>query len=322
MYDQATPERERPKSHPPIIIAFAIVTAVFSRPSDPTFQTPCLMSFASITRQTYPHWILVLIGDGLLPQEVGRVFKAAEAAGIPRDKLIFRNMDESLREKHIYSSNDSQAIWFHSGTNALNLGLLSAYNISPSMVTHIARIDDDDYWMEDHLQNLADAYTEFPNASFAHSQAIYGPRGPFPAVNSTTDRIFERTPQPCGLIHATASWSVSLRTFFRQAEEQKASPRAPGKLACCHHNPCTQGVVLPADADMWEQVRKNVVEGSISSAVFVNAVDVHYSDSAEKRCISSTISSGRLSPPECAKTLHYVHDLSNSNNNRTSCLSL
>lgn len=285
------------------VVSFAIVEAVFSRPSDPGVKIACLMSFTSIVRQTYPHWILVLVGDGLTPVDVGRVFNATERAGIPKEKIIFQNMDEALREKHIYKN--AKDIWPHAGTNAVNLGLRIAYNLSTA--THIARIDDDDYWYENHLQNLADAYTNFPNASFAYSQAIGYLQGeaPFPA-SSSKQRFVNQPPAPCALIHATTSWAVSLRTFYRQAEEQMKSQRA--SASCCWMKPCPN--VLPDDADMWDQVREKVLDGNISS-VFVNTPDVHYSGGREKICLPAALS-GTLLSPECAKHLDHVFNILNS----------
>lgn len=278
-------------------IHFAVVTSVFQRPQDAGFTIPCLTAFSSVARQTYTEWTLIVVGDGLTQQEIGLALHAAEVAGIPRSKLVFQNMDEKMREKHIYS--DPHDLWSHAGTNALNMALRIAYN--QSHVTHIARIDDDDYWLPAHLDHLVEAYKAYASASFAYTQALgFAPSpAPFPASNQT-DRLQLLPPVPCNLIHATTSWSKSLVVFYRQAQEQQNSTR--GSMCC--DGPCVAGVVLPADADLWERIHSMVETGAIAS-VFVQIADVHYTDTAKKACLAAIISGQNL--PECDTLLDHVH---------------
>ena len=58
----------------------------------------------------------------------------------------------------------------------MNMALEIAYDQLP--VTHIARLGEDDAWLPSHLQNLADIYSQHPDAGFAYTQAL-GYSNPF-----------------------------------------------------------------------------------------------------------------------------------------------
>jgi hypothetical protein len=76
--------------------------SAFERESDPYFRLPCANSFYGIARQTYKDWYLLLNGDGISSQGVGRVFQALKAAGVPEERVLFRNMEPSRRERFVY----------------------------------------------------------------------------------------------------------------------------------------------------------------------------------------------------------------------------
>ena len=75
---------------------FAVITTAYHRDSDPGFRLPCLMSLSSLARQTYPAWVLVMVGDGLSSRQAARL-RSAVAATVPAGKVaLLGNMDAAL----------------------------------------------------------------------------------------------------------------------------------------------------------------------------------------------------------------------------------
>ena len=148
-------------------VRFGIATSIYSSGSDERFALPCLMALTSIAKQTYPDWTLVLVGDGLNESDIPLVHAAIKKSSIPASKYVFRNMDVSKREENVYGKDFTELNMFV-GINVMNEALAVAYSLTG--VSHIARLDIDDAWSDSHLQNLADAYALFPNATFAYTQ--------------------------------------------------------------------------------------------------------------------------------------------------------
>ena len=271
-------------------ITFGIILSAFERESDPYFRLPCANSFHGIARQTYKDWYLLLNGDGISSQGVGRVFQALKAAGVPEERVLFRNMEPSRRERFVYKENLNNEHWLFSGVNSLNMALELAYDQLP--VTHIARLDEDDVWLPSHLQNLADVYSEHPDVGFVYTQAL-GYSNPF--NNDNTDHGFPHpeamlhtflSPAPCELIHSTASWTTDLRIFYRQLEEQQQQLHDRSMETCCRR-PCN--TALPADADLWERIHGSVQRKDFAS-VFVSRADVVYMTSSSRELFLEMLS--------------------------------
>ena len=75
---------------------FAVIMTFYHRDSDPGFRLPCLMSLSSLARQTYPAWVLVMVGDGLSSRQAARL-RSAVAATVPAGKVaLLGNMDAAL----------------------------------------------------------------------------------------------------------------------------------------------------------------------------------------------------------------------------------
>jgi len=263
-------------------ITFGVILSAFERESDPYFRLPCANSFYGIARQTYKDWYLLLNGDGISSHGVGRMFQALKAAGVPEERVLFRNMEPSRRERFVYKENLNNERWLFSGVNSLNMALELAYDQLP--VTHIARLDEDDVWLPSHLQNLAVVYSEHPDVGFVYTQAL-GYSNPF--NNENTDHGFPhpeamlhtfRPPAPCELIHSTASWTTDLRIFYRQLEEQQQQLHGRSMEMCCRR-PCN--TALPADADLWERIH-GLVQRKYLASVFVSRADVVYMTSSSR----------------------------------------
>ena len=210
------------------------------------------------------------------------MFQALKAAGVPEEKVVFRNMEHSRRERFLYKENLNKEHWLFSGVNSINMALEIAYDQLP--VTHTARLDEDDVWLPSHLQNLADAYSQHPDVGFVYTQAL-GYSNPF--NNDNTDHGFPHPeaalhtfgpPMPCELIHSATSWTTDLRIFYRQLEGQLRHMHERSLETCCKR-PCK--TVLAADADMWERIHGLVQRGDLVS-LFVSHADVLFLESSTR----------------------------------------
>eukprot|EP01041_Mallomonas_annulata_P008224 gene8224-16908_t len=257
--------------------------------NDPYYFISRQTSIPSIMNQTFQNWTLVAIGDGLTRNSTRLLFTAFTLLGIPPQKVVFLRNNESNREVNIYANDKLPlygcTVWCFAGTNALNMGLDLCHNSHRHKhITHIARLDDDDVWFPDHLENHVKMYKEFPKAGFVYTQSyLYGLEYPdryMPSDNSSTSPVLA-PPRPCGMIHSTATWSKkALNIRFRQAEEQYYSFEdwsRPFKPA----DSC--GVlVLPVDADLWYRVHERVANNEFES-IFLPALDVSYTQPEAKK---------------------------------------
>lgn len=287
---------------------FAVTMSAYHRDSDPGFRLPCLMSLSSLARQTYPAWVLVMVGDGLSSRQVARLRSAVAASAVPAGNVaLLGNMDAALREHHVYARRGglqdprAKLSWF-AGINAVNMALRAAYSLPG--VSHFARLDDDDVWEAGHLANLAAAYIKHPDAGFAYTQALgWGDdpirvRTPFPG-GAPNGSITLRPPKPCGLIHSAASAAVGLRIFGRQEWEQAATTRSMPR--CCNLPECGPGnvTVMEADADAWERVW-GMVDAGETTSLFVAEPSVYYTGAEMKKCVGAVVAAGTGAAPECA----------------------
>ena len=80
-------------------IHFAVLVCLFPRPQDPFFHLPEMTSLLSIARQDYPHWRILLLGDGLGAADVARVHDMLRRSEVPPDKVDFRIVPISHGER-------------------------------------------------------------------------------------------------------------------------------------------------------------------------------------------------------------------------------
>ena len=242
-----------PRPHHGEAIHFAVVMTFFKRDFDPHFVIPLETSLSSLARQTHPHWTLVAVGDGLAPADAARVLRAVALAGIPSPRVRFANTDARFREERIYRNRDSKfdwdfpqpagasppppppppprlGVWKCAGTNALNAALDMAE--AAAEATHVARLDEDDVWLPEHLANLAAGYRwARPRigrpADFVYTQGrdIGGQRF-FPSFNRSTCA----PARVCGLRSppiARPRDSASPRARARRSSRTPAPPPPP-----------------------------------------------------------------------------------------------
>jgi glycosyltransferase involved in cell wall biosynthesis len=114
----------------------------------PTFRRTAMLHRAirSVLRQTYPHWVLMIVGD-----------KCGQLEHFMRDNYSGENSDPRLRYWDLYQNGGP------GGHLPRNYG---AWMCSTEWV---ALLDDDNEWLPNHLQSLVDTATDNPRAAFVFS---------------------------------------------------------------------------------------------------------------------------------------------------------
>lgn len=200
---------------------FGIRIATYRRPTG-TYHLlhRCLRSIIS---QTYDNWKVFLVGDCYEP----RTEFDELAAMIPPDKLYRDNLQTSPeRSKHT-----GMDLWRVAGFTASQTGLKK---IQEEGLVH-APIDDDDWWLPDHLETLAWGYRTFPESVFVYTKSTYRDSVlPREDIDPGYDNL---PPRAYCLIHSAASWDTTrLPLLYRNVIEDGC-----GQVA--------------GDAEMWDRVR-------------------------------------------------------------------
>ena len=183
------------------------------------------------------------------------------------------------------------------GVGANNVGLDIAYNLSRA--THIAKLDDDDFYYPHHLMNLKNAYLTSHKVGFVFSRARgfqdgtveykYG----FPTYNF--QNILQQAPEPCNLIHSAASWSkrhVNIR--YRIEIDQYNTTRTLS--SGCGFN-FTRFTILADDADLFERIG-GMVKNNEFISLFVPTAGVLYTTHLSKARL--------LNPSSLRKTISFT----------------
>ena len=216
------------------------------------------------------------------------------------------------------------SIWCFAGSHALNEGLNIAYSLP--YITHIARLDDDDYWKPNHLEVLAEAFQIDKIVGFAYSQAqLYNmdhkqpnleifPQVPIyeyhnydlPPDQSLLFKFMYLAPFPATLIHSSIAWDVQITQLrqlrYRLPEEQVKSNRTSRNICYYFLQPklifqkCINGLVMPVDADLYEQVNGLIVEGQYFESVFIHLETVYYFTAEERSRLLNEWYTSQCSP--------------------------
>ena len=87
------------------VVHFAIVIAVSERTNDPNFYL-LERSLESVMQQTYTNYTIVVVGDSLTASSEDIVLKYLTRVSNIAQNWVYRNLDYSNGEKHLYASRD------------------------------------------------------------------------------------------------------------------------------------------------------------------------------------------------------------------------
>lgn len=206
----------------------------------------------SIKNQTHQDYMVFLIGD---KYEDSDEFFELSTSIIPNEKIIYQNLERAF-EREKYMGIDTTALWSAGGITASNIGLAIAKNY----VDYCCHLDDDDYFLENHLSSINEVIETKKDAVFIHTLSTYRDIHAFPVIGEDDD-IIEREPIPAQLIRSSSCLNI-----------KKIDLRYRDVFA-------EVGVVWPSDADMWERLAAHCKEKDLKTYCYRRLTCVHDSES-------------------------------------------
>lgn len=201
-----------------------------------------------IMLQTHSDWKLFLIGDDYdYPDELEFIKSL-----VPPNMITFKNLEVS-DERSRYSGND---LWLCSGTNALNQGikLLEEENIE-----YYAHFDYEDKWENNHLELHNNIYMKYPEVSFVYSKAHYVRINNLFPPNMADDVINNLPPKGRHVIHSSVTFNIN-------------------KIKYRYLNMIDNGVSIASDANLWDRINKDIIDGKLYSYHIPKATTYHLNE--------------------------------------------
>jgi len=225
------------------MVKFGIVIATYKRKDGSTikFLNRCL---ESIKNQTYNNFKIFLIGDRYEDNSEFESF----GLNMSNDSQIYKENLPFANERDRYTN--KMALWSYGGFYASNYGIDLAINEG---IDYICRLDHDDYWGPNHLNNFNDCIVK-NNAQFVCSLSTHINNRVLPKIQKTKEKYVTYLPQPSGCIKSSTCIN------------QKTIPLRTKNLFD------ETGVVGgPGDANLWDRVSKYILNKNYKSFV-VNEV--------------------------------------------------
>lgn len=187
--------------------------------------------FESVMNQTYQNFKIFFIGD---KYEDNEEFEEL-CSLVPKEKIIAVNLPIAAERDNPKLT--GKALWCSAGANASRFGMNL---MRENNIFHHCRLDDDDYWLPNHLEIINMGYMMFPESVYVYSNALYtNPSGhtrTFPPDNISPLLGYDNLPpRPERLIQSAASWRLD-------------------KIPLMPRDCLEQGRVYPGDADLWSRM--------------------------------------------------------------------
>lgn len=212
----------------------AILLNTYRRP-DGAMSTILPRTLDSIFAQTHQDFHVFVIGDRYDPhQELVDI-----VSKYPKEKIYMENLPVAAERDAGYTG---EALWCSGGVAAGNHGLDV---IRDHGYDYVAKLDHDDYWSSNHLEEINIAIEKF-KADFVctRSKHVTGEVLPPLYDNEYYHNYF---PMPCRLIHSTTCMNFT-KIPLRYLDLVKI-----------------YGIAFPSDANLWERtnihMRRNGLRG-------------------------------------------------------------
>jgi glycosyltransferase involved in cell wall biosynthesis len=218
---------------------FAIAISTYRRGdgSTPEYITKAL---ESVKAQTHQDFKVFLIGDDYDNHdefdEFGSMFSS--------DQIYKRNLPVAVeRSKYTMGTRE---LWCSGGVNAHNI-LID--EILSQGYEYICHLDHDDYWAEDHLEQINKVVCSQKDVACVYTCSTY-PNGSYlPRIPTLDGTVYHSYPTPVNVVHSSTCINykkVSLRYRDVYAET---------------------GQVLEGDIDMWNRLRDFCEKNALKSFV-------------------------------------------------------
>jgi glycosyltransferase involved in cell wall biosynthesis len=141
-------------------VKFGILTVTYARKDG---KTPELLkqTIQSALNQSHENWKIYLIGDDYEnDEELKEIINM-----VPKNKIVFHN-EELPGERLRFAGQD---LWYSGSNASANVGLEM---MKKDGIEWIARLDHDDVWLSDHLENFAKAIGAYDGLKFLSSTSL------------------------------------------------------------------------------------------------------------------------------------------------------
>jgi glycosyltransferase involved in cell wall biosynthesis len=186
-------------------IKFIIITPTYNRLNK---KTPSYLerSINSILNQTYTNWDLIVVGDKYEPEEeLLTILENFRKKLVNNNKIIY--LKNTKPEREIIKTKFK--LWNIAGGNAVNMALDYARNNNYKYYCHL---DDDDCWLNNHLEELYKIYSKFDNCIFCNTQSQHL-NGYLPRYNNIQIFPNNRMPLSCQTVHSSYSFRLDIIKF-------------------------------------------------------------------------------------------------------------
>lgn len=155
---------------------FNVLIGVHPRKSDPNFMY-LKRALQSIRSQTYPYWRVFIAGDGLESDHVQKLLTHLDSELSAFNlNWFFVNVPPVCSERNLQGI-ESTVVWAIGGVASINAAMVFFFKMLVVIKAlpfylndqYSARLDDDDYFLETHLEDLAAGFALF-NVDFAYTQ--------------------------------------------------------------------------------------------------------------------------------------------------------
>jgi glycosyltransferase involved in cell wall biosynthesis len=235
---------------------YCIIMATYCRKNG---KTPMYLkkSIESIINQSYHNWELIIIGDKYEPEN-----ELLEIISNFQDKLIDNKIiylkNNKVEREYI---KDRWNLWGCAGANSMNTGLKYARE---NQYKYYCHLDDDDYWLSNHLFELNKVYSKYPNCVFANTQSTY--KDGFYPIHNEVNEIYPNNRMPLSkrTIHSSFSFRMDIIPFYYFTQFEPV------------------GIFLASDANMLDDIYYFIRKNPQYCSIYIPVLTCHHDFEAEQ----------------------------------------
>lgn len=236
-------------------IKFCIIMATYCRKNNKT-PTYLEKSIQSVIDQLHTNWDLIIVGDKYEPEgELINIINNFRSK-LTNNKIIYLK-NEKVERDYV---KDRWNLWCCAGANSINLGLKYARDNGYKYYCHL---DDDDYWLSNHLLKLNKVYSTYENCVFANTQSTHK-NGVLPLANEI-NQIYPNNRMPLSkqTIHSSFSFRIDILPFYYFTQFEPV------------------GIFLASDANMLDNIHNFIKNNNQYCSIYIPTLTCHHDFEAE-----------------------------------------
>jgi glycosyltransferase involved in cell wall biosynthesis len=190
---------------------FIIIMPTYRRSNGKTL-TYLKRSLNSIASQKYTNWDLVVVGDKYENEEellnLLETFRTTLSKdGKAKNEVIY--IRNTIVERDFIANKN--LLWFCAGAMSINMGLFWARANGYKYYCHL---DDDDYWKDNHISEIAKVYSTYPECVFVNTRAHY-----LDILLPKEEDVVSpnnRKPEAGKMVHSSFSFDIQRVPFYHE----------------------------------------------------------------------------------------------------------